>query len=56
MSTLKVSLVSGTHIRNGETLERTYVGRHFRAGPERLEEPFEPCIKVTTKPKAGAHV
>jgi len=56
MSTLKVSLVSDTHVRNGEALERTYIGRRFRAGHERLEEPFEPCIKVTTKPKASAHV
>lgn len=48
------------HERNDETLERIYIGRHFRNDTERLEKLFELYTKMTAgaetgkKRKAGA--
>jgi hypothetical protein len=42
------------HDRNDETLERIYIGRHFRNDTERLEKLFELYTQMTAKqtPKA----
>lgn len=37
------------HERNGETLERIYIGRRFRNDTERLEKLFELYTKMKTK-------
>ena len=36
------------HDRNDETLERIYIGRHFRNDTERLEKLFDMYTKMTT--------
>jgi hypothetical protein len=47
-------LVRAAHERNGETLERIYIGRRFRNDTERLEKLFDLYTKMTAAEGAKA--
>jgi hypothetical protein len=43
---------STVHDRDGETLERIYIGRRFKKDTERLETLFDMHTQMTTKVQA----